>query len=188
MGARVGRIMVQVIPKTTIKKESAIKKALPWLSFLLVIIVIALYFIFSAQIVRETIAIKQIKQELAEAQTQQYMELEKDILIFKTRADDVTKLLGNRKNPSIFFSFLEGLVHPDIYFTFLSLDMDESEAVIEGVSDSFVSIGQQIRAFEQDSFIEETKLTNISLGEEEGIQFSIQIFLLSDKTLERNSR
>jgi len=181
--------MVQVIPKAAVKQAPAIKKILPWLSFLLVIVVVLLYFIFNHQVVKTTTALEQTEQELAKFRTQQYSELEEKILTFKTRVDDVADLLQDRKKLSNFFDFLETFVHPDIYFTSLSLRMDESDAKLEGVSNNFVSLGQQILAFKQDSFIQGAELTDISLDEEEGqIKFSIQIFLLSDKTAKENSR
>jgi len=180
--------MVQVIPKATAKREPVIKKILPWLSFLLVIVVVGLYFIFNSQVIKTTTALEQIDQELAQFRIQKYSELEEKILTFKTKVDDVADLLQDRKKLSDFFNFLKIFVHPDVYFTSLSLNMDGSEAKLEGVSNNFVSLGQQILAFEQDPFIEGAELVNISLDEEDQIQFSIQIFLPSDKIVEENSR
>jgi Tfp pilus assembly protein PilN len=176
--------MVQVIPKAArVKQEPAIKKILPWLSFLLVIFVIGLYFIFDRQVIKTTTVLEQTEQGLAQFRTQQYSELEEKILTFKTKVDDVADLLQDRKKLSDFFNFLKIFVHPDIYFTSLSLNMDESEAKLKGVSNSFVSLGQQILAFKQDPFVKEAELIDISLDEEDQIQFSIQISLLSDKTV-----
>jgi len=180
--------MVQVIPKATAKHESVIKRILPWFSFLLVIIVIVLYFIFNNKVIKIEAAVEEAEQELIGVQIQSHLELEREISTFKMKVDEVSNLLRNRKKLSDFFSFLETFVHPDIYFTFLSLSMSESEATLGGVSNSFVSLGQQILALEQSLIIEEAKLTNVSLDEEHGIEFSIEILLLSDKTVEKNSQ
>jgi len=180
--------MVKVIPKAATKQEPAIKRILPWLSFLLVIIAIGLYFIFSSQVTKATTTLEQTEQELAKFRTEQYLELQEEILIFKTKVDDVADLLQRRKKLSNFFSFLETFVHPDIYFTSLSLNMDESKAILEGISNNFISLGQQILVFEQDSFIEGVELTNVSLEEEGQIEFSIQILLPSDKIVKESSR
>jgi|AntAceMinimDraft_18_1070375.scaffolds.fasta_scaffold00463_10 Tfp pilus assembly protein PilN len=180
--------MVQVIPKAAIKKESTIKKMLPWFSFLLVIIVIGLYLIFNYKVISINTVTEQTEQELAVFRTNEYLELRDEILIFKMKVDDVSNLLQDRKKLSNFFDFLKAFVHPDIYFTSLSLDINGSEAKLEGISDNFVSIGQQILAFNQDPFVQEAKLVNVLLGEEDQIEFSIQILLPSDKTSEKNSQ
>ena len=180
--------MIQVIPKATAKQQPVIKKILPWFSFLLVIIVVVLYFIFKNEVVKIDAAIEQAEQELAGVKTQSHLELEREISTFKTKVDEVANLLQNRKKLSDFFSFLETFVHPDIYFTFLSLNMGESEATLGGVSNNFVSLGQQILALKQSLLIKEAKLINISLDEEYGIEFSIEILLLSDETVEKSSQ
>jgi len=75
--------MVQVIPKAAIKQESAIKKILPWLSFLLILIIVGVYFILKNEINRTEVAIKQTKQELSKIQTKEQSALEKKVLTFK---------------------------------------------------------------------------------------------------------
>jgi len=180
--------MVQVIPKATAKKESAIKKILPWFSFLLVILVVALYFIFNDKVIKIEAVIEKTEQELVSAQTESHLELERELSTFKMKVDEVVNLLQNRKKLSDFFSFLETFVHPNIYFTSLSLSMNELKADIGGISNNFLSLGEQILALERTSFVKEANLTNVSLDEEYGIQFFIEVILSSDKTLEKNSQ
>lgn len=180
--------MVQVIPKAAVKREPAIKRILPWLSFLLLVIVVALYFIFSHQVTKTGAALDQAEQELAQVQTEQQLELEKKILTFKMRVDDVIKLLKEKEKISDFFEFLETFVHPNLYFTSLSLTMEGERAALEGTSDDFTTLGQQIFAFEQEPFIEKAKLSNITLSQEGKIEFSIELSLASKETGKKSSK
>ncbi|MEA3452732.1 MAG: hypothetical protein U9Q96_00045 [Patescibacteria group bacterium] len=179
--------MVQVIPKASAKKESGIKKILPWFSFLLVFIVIFLYLITNNKFNNTEILLGEVRQEISAGQSQRYKDVEQDILTFKAKIDDIAGLLENRKKLSSFFSFLEVFVHPNVYFTSLELDMNNSQAKLGGISNDFVSLGQQILAFEKDRFIEDAELESVKLEGGE-IQFFIQIYLPSDKTDEKDSR
>ena len=180
--------MVQVIPKAAIKRESAIKKILPWFSFLLLLIVIALYFIFSRQIIKTEAALEQAKLELAQTQTEEQSEVESKVVVFKMRVDDVIKLLKEREKISDFFEFLETFVHPNLHFTFLSLTMEEKKAAIEGTADDFTALGQQIFVLEQQPFIEKVKLSSVSLSKEGKFEFSIELFLPSEEAGKKNPK
>jgi Tfp pilus assembly protein PilN len=178
--------MVQVIPKAAIKQESAIKKILPWLSFLLILIIVGVYFILKNEINRTEVAIKQTKQELSKIQTKEQSALEKKILTFKTKVDDAIQLLQNREKSSNIFGFLETFIHPNIYFTSLSSSMGQGTLELQGISKRFADIGQQISVFKQDPFIKEATLSNIDFSEEGEIEFSIEILLSSEDTSKEN--
>ncbi len=169
--------MVQVIPKTAIKQISAIKKILPWFSFALVIIVVGLYFVFSQQIVKTEAALDQAEQELAQVQSEEQKELENKILITKIKTEDIIQILQRRQKASDFFTLLESLVHPKLYFTALSLNIENEQAEVKGLCNDFTSLGEQVIAFSQSSFIEEAQLLDINFTKEGEIEFSIALSL-----------
>ncbi len=169
--------MVQVIPKKEAKQQSAIKKILPWLSFLLVLIIIALYFILFYQVDRTRIALERAEKDLAQSQTERDIDLNKEIIAFRTKSDDVVRLIKERKEISDFFESLEASTHPALYFTSLSLMMEKGEAVLGGTANDFTAIGEQILIFNNEAFVKKAKLLNVSFTEEGNIEFSIKILL-----------
>jgi len=178
--------MVQVIPRISTKKKTNLKQLVPWLSVLLIVVVFLLYFIFSHQISRANISLEKSRTALSQAQTQSETELERKILIFRSKMKDVILLLQKRERTSRFFEFLEALVHPNVYFSSFSYDNENRRIELEGKADDFVSLGQQILVFQQQPLIQKVKLLGASLGEEGKIKFSLELSLPSKEPEQKN--
>ena len=177
--------MVQVIPKKNIQEEPSWKKALPWLSFLLVIVAVVLYFIFSNQITRANASLEELDNDLAQAQSEEEKELERKVVTIKRRIDDVIILLAEREKISGVFEFLETYVHPNLHFTSFSLGLETRNINLEGVADDFKTLGQQIFALGKEPFIEKANLSSVSRDEEGKVKFVIELVLPPRQTEEK---
>lgn len=180
--------MVQVIPKEFVKKETTLKNILPWFSLLLVVIVIALYFIFVAKINRATVSFEEAKADLREVRTEERLKLERRILTYRRRASDFIWLLEKKQEPTKIFRFLEEFVHPDVYFSSLEMNLDKGRIALGGAADDFKSLGQQIFIFEGEPLVEEVELLGVSLDEEGKIRFNIELFLPAEEGEKQNLR
>lgn len=177
--------MVQVIPRKIAQQESIIKKVLPWFSLLLIVVVIGAYFLFDYQGRKAEKLLEQTKEEIAKNQTPEQAELQKTVLGFQKRIDDVILLLGEKEKASDSLKFLETYVHPEVYFNYLSIDFKGRALSLDGVSSDFTSLGQQIFAFQQDPFIESVELSNVGLSDQGDVKFAIKL-LLPAKTKDTN--
>jgi len=169
--------MVQVIPRKVIPQKSSVKKMLPWLSLFLIGAMIILYFVFSAQIKKAEASLEDVKSELAKSQTDEQTELQQRVLGFQKRIDDVAVLLKERERAADALAFLEAYVHPEVYFTAMSLNFENKTLNLQGISGDFTSLGQQIFAFQQDPFVQEVKLSNVALSEEGKVRFVMELVL-----------
>ncbi len=169
--------MVQVIPRKVAPQESLVKKILPWLSLLLIAIMVILYFVFNFQHQEAATSLEEVKNELAGTQTQEQTELQNTVLGFQRRIDDVAILLKGREKVSGILTFLEIYIHPKVYFDLMSLNFENRLLNLQGIAEDFTSLGQQIFAFQQDAFIKEIKLSNVALSEEGGVKFAIELSL-----------
>jgi Tfp pilus assembly protein PilN len=179
--------MVQVIPRKIVQQRSFIKKALPWFSLLLIVLVVGAYFLFDYQGKKTESLLKEKNEEIAKNQTQEQTELQERVLGFQKRIDDVILLLKDKEKTSDSLKFLETYVHPKIYFNNLSIDFEGRTLSIEGSSNDFTSLGQQIFAFQQDPFIEKVELSSVGLSDQGDVKFSIELFL-PDKTEDTNKQ
>lgn len=169
--------MVQVIPRKTVQQGSFIRKALPWFSLLLIVLVLGAYFLFDYQGKKTENLLEEKKQEIARNQAPEQIELEKRVLGFQKRIDDVILLLKAKEKTSDSLKFLETYVHPKIYFNNLSIDFESRTLIIDGSSNDFTSLGQQIFAFQKDPFIEKVELSSVGLSDQGDVKFSIELFL-----------
>lgn len=169
--------MVQVIPRETKPQASKLNTILPWLSLLLVFIVLAAVFFFSLRIKAGNERLAELDKQLSEAKSQEQAETEKKLRTYKKKVNNMLDILRQRERAAMFYTFLEDLVHPNIYFTGLSLDMEKGIAVLEGLSKDFKSLGQQVAVFKNSDYVYDAQATAVSLVEEEGIGFTIEITL-----------
>ncbi|MCX6737814.1 MAG: hypothetical protein NTY11_00060 [Candidatus Parcubacteria bacterium] len=169
--------MVQVIPRKTAQQGSFIKKVLPWFSLLLIVIVVGAYFLLDYQGKKTENLLKEKKDEIARSQTPEQTELQQRVLGFQKKIDDVISLLKDREKVSDSLKFLETYVHPKIYFNHLTIDFVGRALNIDGSSNDFTSLGQQIFAFQQDPFIKNVELSSVGLSDQGDIRFSIKLFL-----------
>jgi Tfp pilus assembly protein PilN len=179
--------MVQVIPRKIAQQESIIKRVLPWFSLLLIVLVVGAYFIFDYQGKRAGTLLEETKEEITKNQTAEQTALQKNILSFQKRVNDVILLLKDKGKVSDSFKFLETYVHPKIYFNYLSIDFKGRTISLDGVSNDFTSLGQQISAFQQDPFLKSVELSSVGLSELGGVRFSLKL-LLPDKTTDTNKQ
>jgi Tfp pilus assembly protein PilN len=173
--------MVQVIPRVSKKNKTRLNVILPWFSLILVFIVVFGVFFFSARINANNSKIGELDEQLAAAKSEEEEEIEKTLMVYKKKVNNVIDILKERERSLEFYSFLEGLVHPDIYFTDLSLDMEQGFASLTGIVKDFESLGQQISAFKENDYIYDAQAETISLDKEEGIGFTIQLTIFEPK-------
>jgi Tfp pilus assembly protein PilN len=169
--------MVQVIPRTIEKKYNWINLILPWLSLLLTVLVILGVFFFSTKTKSKNEEINELTQELKSMETEEIKKDEADLKAYKNKVVNVVNILGDRHLTLPLYKFLESLVHPKVYFTNLSLNMETGEANLCGISADFQSLGQQVDIFEKDDFIYSANVQSVFLAEEEGISFELQLKL-----------
>ena len=174
--------MVQVIPREIEKGRNWVRIILPWFSLFLVIIIIAGVFFLSVRTKAENERFADLEEQLKAEQTEETKQLEDDLMLYKKKVLNVIQLLEDRRLAFPFYSFLEGLVHPKVYFTGVSLDMVSGQASLKGMSQDFQSLGQQIDIFRKDDFIQEAQVEGISLAEQEGIEFTIEFTLFRPET------
>jgi len=173
--------MVQVIPRVSKKNKTRLNTILPWFSLILVFIVIAGVFFFSAKIDASNNRISELDEELTAAKSQKETETERNLMTYKRKVNNVISILEERHRNLEFYLFLEELVHPDVYFTGLSMNMEQGSGSLTGIVNNFESLGQQITAFKENSYLHDVQAETVSLDKEEGIGFTIEFIIFEPK-------
>ena len=91
-------------------------------------------------------------------------------------------IIERRRKTTDFFSLLEELTHPRLYFNSMSLDVIEGEARIEGVAENFRVLGEQVQYLREKSAIFEGEANDlirvIARGGEESLdQYTLEFFI-----------
>ncbi len=124
------------------------------------------------------LTIHNLKEELVlvRERTPAETDMEKRVFLTDKRINDFSILVEDRVSAINFFGFFEGLVHPQVWFTGIELDLMVAQATVSGQAESFFVLEQQLMIFREELLIKETKLIGSEVGEEGGVGFEIKLF------------
>ena len=168
--------MVEIIPKPAAKIPLWLN-ILFYFSIILLIGLISSYFVFNHFIKKSETALQNLEESLAKEKTSETQLLEKEILSYQKKIEDVDKLLTEHKLTSKVFEFLEKISHPKIQFSKFDFNLTGSQARVSGVTENFQTLGQQLLLLKKESLIKEVNLSEISLGKGEEVSFSLLLLL-----------
>jgi|GEM_PF-2899812 len=112
-------------------------------------------------------------------------ETEKKFRQDKKRIEDFQTLLRKHGSPSIFLGSAEGdflqtkklagLIHPQVQITKLSINLEESEVNISGMTKNLITLEQQLMIFKQEPLVKEVSLSKFSATKEGELDFDIKL-------------
>jgi len=167
--------MVEIMPRPVKETDKWQKNLLFFLIFLTVILT-GVYFLLASLEKSSEIYVDELEIRLAQGRTAERVALEQKNFDYKKKIEAVTPFLETHVLGSKIFEFLENNTHPRIFFSRINLNIEELKAIFSGKTDSFLTLGQQLSSFNQNSIIESLLLTKASLNKEGGIDFDLEIF------------
>ena len=168
--------MPEIIPRAKAKTPSWIKL---FLVFSFVILGGSLFSYFAVgwaqgDIRQET---DQVHQEISALATLENQALEKEIKVAQYQINNFSGLLSAHQNSSAFFDLLKSVVHPGVVIQGFNLNLEQERAEIRGQAKNFQDIGEQVLAWREEAKVKEVGFTELSLGEEKGIYFTLDLVL-----------
>lgn len=106
-------------------------------------------------------------------------ELESEVKAFERKSNDFKAIYNSNPRFSKFFPAFEKTVHPKVSFSSFSINVDQGEvrASLEGRTDSYESLIQQMEIFQtlqkSGNFIKSFEISNIGKLEKEAVAFSL---------------
>ncbi len=116
-----------------------------------------------------------IDRKLIESRSGEFEDLEKSILKAEAKISLFSKFLDSHKKNSLFFDYLSTVCHKEVFFTHLDLNAVDSTAEVEGKTEDFARLRQQILILRNEEKIEEVDLKSVSINQERGVDFSLSL-------------
>jgi len=116
-----------------------------------------------------------IKNEASELEAKRMTDKEDAIATFDTRLEILKDVFANHTYWTNFFSKLEALTTPDSYFSDAKFTLADSmiTATLKSKTKTYTTLAQQMLAFQNDLSIDKVVLSDITLSEEGGLDFSM---------------
>ena len=168
---------IEIVPKPKARPKSIVT-LLFYLSLIVVILTITAYFSLLFLKNEKTQALEDLKNLLAKEKTQTEIKaLEEAIGDKKRKIDDFSVLLNSHQSSTKFFKFLEENTHLKVRWLQMSLDLVEYKATLSGQANSFTTLTQQLLFLKKEPNIESLDLSDLLIGEEGGVEFSLKLSL-----------
>lgn len=168
--------MVEIIPKPIAKPPSWVN-ILFYFSIVLLIGVISGYFLLNNFIKKSEATLQNLETSLAKEKTLEEQLLEKEIISYQKKIEDVGSLLKEKKFSSKVFGLLERITHPKVSFSSFTFDSAQSLVKLVGSTENFQTLGQQILLLKKEPLIKEINLSEVSIREERKISFTLYLLL-----------
>ena len=170
---------IEIIPKQKIKKKlkvSLIDMAYYGVITLVFIVLIgyAISFIFGKNMDDQLEELGVLIQEKHNPETQA---LEKGILDFSEKLAVFKGVFDSYRKSSRFFGFLGPVCHEKVFFSKTNLNMNELRASLQGNTQSFKTLKEQILILDGQEPIGDIDLEKVSILEEGGISFDVSFVL-----------
>lgn len=170
---------IEIIPKPKIEVPAR-EDILFVLSLVLLILSLGAFFGLNYYQKKNSKTLRDLEEILTREKTKEEITLEQKVLEIKEKIEKISLLLPSHKKSSNFFSFLERVTHPKVFFGDLELKPEKGRVELQGKAEDFRILGQQLSIFKKEELIENTNLLRASIGEEGGIEFSINLSLKSE--------
>lgn len=154
---------IEIIPKPKVKIPL-------WVTILLVadiIVLLALggtYFYFYQSSEKTETQIKEVEEKLVK--TPEERSREDNLAKTSQRISSFEEVLKGHKKTSQLFSFLEGISHPNVWFTEFDFQSEKNLISLKGRASSFSVVGEQVAVLKNNDLVKEIKLEQLSMGEE----------------------
>ncbi|MBU2579134.1 hypothetical protein KKA09_03395 [Patescibacteria group bacterium] len=162
--------LIEIIPKA--KKEiSPVVNYLFWFACVLIVLLIGLFFFLQNQ----NSALEQKKANLEKKliASEEQEKLNKEISLTAEKINIFSQLFKKHKISSNFFEFLRTYCHPKVQFLSLDLDTRIFKADLDGKTDDFQTLGEQILILSQSGFVNDVQISNISLDRKGKVDFGL---------------
>lgn len=168
--------MVEIIPKST-EKIPLWREILFYLSIILLLITISSYFILDHRLKNSEKVLANLRERLALEKTAEEIALEKEISSWQKKIEDFGKLIREHIFSSNFYTFLERVCHPQVFFSKSELIPANGKAILDGQAENFIVLSQQISILKSKKEIKNLNLSKVEIGKEGKINFTLNLSL-----------
>ncbi len=144
-----------------------------YFSLVLFLASVASYFVFDHFLVDYSKKVISLQMDIEQAENKEQKLKKQEVVEIQDQIKDFSKLLDDHKFISTFFAEFEKWCHPRVWFSSISLSITDSSVNLNGETDSFETLGQQMLVLKNHSLIKEIDLSNIQMGQNERINFNL---------------
>ncbi|MDD2696806.1 MAG: hypothetical protein PHE52_01450 [Candidatus Pacebacteria bacterium] len=168
--------MVELIPKETPRLPNWLN-TLFYVSLALLLLSITGYFILDNSIKASQKNLDSLRETLVKNKTAEKVALEREIIKYDRKIDNLSLLLSQHLAPSGIFELLQDSCLPQVHYSQFNLDAKQASLLLSGITQSFETLGQQFLVLQGSDWVNDVKLDRISISKEGKVTFDLSLSL-----------
>lgn len=168
--------LLKIIPRAKPKVPDWIN-FLFWFSLILLLAVISISFYLQSQVSFLDKKEEELDNQLTKIETGDVETLEKEVFAVSKKIKDFSRLFKERKVISGIFDFFRSQCHPKVQFATFSLTSENYQVNLNGQTESFRTLGEQVLSFKKNENIKDFQLFNVSFNREGKVVFTVTFSL-----------
>lgn len=173
---------MEIIPKETPRLPEWLNILFYILIFLFVASIVSI-FILNSSLSNSLEDLSSLEIIILQKETPENASLEDKILVYRDKIRDFSYLADQHLMTSKVFGIVEGFCHPKVWFSNFGLDSRKGELSLNGKTDDFKNLGQQLLILKDEESITGYTLKEALIDSDGKIDFTLLINL-SPETLE----
>ncbi len=162
--------LLTIIPKPKVETPKWVNKAF-WVCLAVWVILIGCFIFFKAQASFQQNKKTNTEGQIAVFNSKENQDLESKVAKLAKKIANFSLVFKEHRNNFRFFDFLRNNCHPSVQFYNLNLSTDIGAVILDGQTDTYQSLSQQIAIFKKNSLINDFRVFNISISKEGKITF-----------------
>jgi len=100
-------------------------------------------------------------------------EKESDLALYSDKIGTFKVLLDKHMKVGNVFGLVQDICLPTVWFSTFDFQAKQNQIKVSGEADGFITIGQQVLLLKENDFFKKVSLSELSMGEEGGVSFSL---------------
>lgn len=170
---------IEIETKTRERKSSLVKYTL-YISVALLIILAASYAFLYYSIHKSKQELNSLQQQVKQQMSEEDKKMQQRITEAQKKLERSEPVIKSHRSVYNFFTTLESVTHPQVMFNQMDLIAKTNKVRLKGTTEDFSTLGQQVKAFQQQQTIKQVKVNSARVEQGGRIGFDLTLVLHSN--------
>lgn len=161
------------------KRRSPLVKYSLYISVVLLLIMAVAYALLHFSVNSSEQELADLKTQIDQQMSEEEKELQQEVVQAQQNIERGSQVIDSHQSTYNFLTTLASATHPQLRFDQMDLNTDLKKVTLNGITEDFTTLGQQIKVFQEESSIEKVEIENTSMESGAKVGFKIVLTLNS---------
>lgn len=166
--------------ETKTRKKSNLVKYTLYVGVTLLLIMAVSYAFLYYSVQKSEQKLDSLKKQIGQQMSEQDKKMQQRITEAQKQLERSAQVIKSHRSAYNFFTTLESITHPQLMFNQMDLVAKTNKVKMKGITEDFSTLGQQVKAFQQQQTVEQVKVNSAQVEQGGRIGFDLLLTLHPD--------